>query len=272
MTVDEAIKLVQKRGAGFGNRSSVKYAESLLEPGEAPVAAVVANISTKKDHWPGVVVLTEQRVIAACGLPGIKRTKIFPLTELVKCEETDSLITYKVTFQTKDDGFSLTVDPDTGDALSPYIAHVNGDDDLFDDIKLEVKTGVFSQTMVRSNIRKRRKKEKAYAAMRAERERRDAILQENDERYAADLASANAAAGSTGEEDDAQAVAARLEQELERKRAQGQVSSTDPTAVAARLAAELAEQEAARAALDAEIAATRAALDAEAAEKGNNPL
>lgn len=269
MTVNEALKLVQKRGAGLGNKSSVKYAESLLEPGEVPVAAVVANISTKRDHWPGVVVLTEQHVIAACGLPGIKRTKIFPLTDLVKCEEADSLITYKVTFQTKDDAFSLTIDPDTGDALSPYIAHINGDDDLFDDVKLEVKTGVFSQTLVRSNIRKRRKKEKAYAAMRAERERRDAILQENDERYAADLASANAAAGSTAEAEDAQAVAERLEKQLERKKAHGTVSSTDPTAVAARLAAELAEQEAARAALDAEIAATRAALEDETAGEEN---
>lgn len=264
MTINEALKLVQKRGAGLGNRSTVKYAETLLDPGEEPVAAVMANVVTKRDRWPGVVVLTEQHVIAACGLPGIKRTKIFKVTDLVKCEEADSIITYKVTFQTKDDAFSMTVDPDTGDKLSPYIAHINGDDDLFDDVKVTVKTGVFSQTLVRSNIRKRRKKEKVYAAMRAERERRDAILQENDERYNADLASANASAGAV--EDDAQSVAERLERNLERKKAQGKVSSTDPAAVAARLAAELAEQEAARAALEAEIAATRAALEAEMAD------
>ena len=73
MTVKEALAQTQKKKAGLINKASVNYAETLLLPGEKPEAAAIANIYTRRDKFPGIVVITDQRVIAACGIPGIKR-------------------------------------------------------------------------------------------------------------------------------------------------------------------------------------------------------
>ena len=73
MTVKEALAQTQKKKAGLINKVSVNYAKTLLLPGEKPEAAAIANIYTRRDKFPGIVVITDQRVIAACGIPGIKR-------------------------------------------------------------------------------------------------------------------------------------------------------------------------------------------------------
>lgn len=247
MTVQEAIKHVQGKGAGLVNRASARYAQTLIRADEEVTAAVVANIATRQEQFPGVVVITDQRVIAACGLPGIKRSITLNVEELEQCEETDSVLHYKVTFMTQKTAFYLTVNPDIGAALAPYIAALNGEE--FEDLDLEIKgAGLFNPTFLRSSVKKRRAKAKARAEHVARQRAAEA-------RFDAERAAENAAVAPTAPPEDPQTTADRLQAQLRQAQAAGAVSATDPQAVAARLAAELAEEEAARAALEAEVQA-----------------
>lgn len=65
MTVNEAIAKTQKKRVGLVNKISVRYAQTLLSEDEKPKAAVIANIYTRHDKYPGVVVITNKRIIAA---------------------------------------------------------------------------------------------------------------------------------------------------------------------------------------------------------------
>ncbi len=82
MKIRDAIKAIQGKKAGIINRISADHAETLLMPDEKVKAAVVANIKTKRESYPGIVVITDRRAMAVCGLPGIKRATILPLDEL----------------------------------------------------------------------------------------------------------------------------------------------------------------------------------------------
>lgn len=165
-TVQEAIVATQKKKAGFVNRLSVKYAETLLLPGENVKAAVVANIRTKKDSYPGVVVITDQRVMSVCGLPGIKRSSILPIAELTHCEEQSSVIQYKAVMSTRNEGFSMTVDPDVGDVFTQFVAELNGEE--LEAVKLKVDGHVLNPNMIarrkREKIQKEKYKNKAASA------------------------------------------------------------------------------------------------------------
>lgn len=164
-TVHEAVLAVQKRKPGIINRMSVQYAETLIAADESVRAAVIANIKTKRDSYPGVVVLTDQRIMAVCGLPGAKRKTVLPIDQLEHCEELSTVIQYKATFRTHHDAFSMSIDPDDGEAFSPYIAQVNGED--FEDIKLEVDGSILNPNLLRSRkrnqLRKQREKSRAIA-------------------------------------------------------------------------------------------------------------
>ena len=87
MSINKALQLTQGKGAGFMNQASVRYAQTLLFSDEEICAAVVANVTTKGERFPGVVVLTDQRIIAACGLPGIKRCVALDLEKLETAKE-----------------------------------------------------------------------------------------------------------------------------------------------------------------------------------------
>lgn len=122
MTLDEAIKRTQGKPAGMVNKSSVRYAESVLLPDENVAAAMVANISSQGERFPGLVVLTDQRIMAVCGLPGIKRCISLPVSELDQCKEKSSSICYQAHFQKDNKGFSLTADTDIGNVFSGKLA------------------------------------------------------------------------------------------------------------------------------------------------------
>lgn len=126
MNIDEAIKHTQGKGAGFTLKGTVEYAQSLIKTGEKVAAAVTTTIyPARGGHYPGIVVLTNRRVLAVCGLPGIKREQSFPVKDLLKVEEAESPLTYKVAFRTVDDGFRITLGPTVGKTLSKYIAKLN---------------------------------------------------------------------------------------------------------------------------------------------------
>ena len=154
MTIQEAIRLVQNSNAGLVNRLSVRYAESLLLEGEEPSAAVVANVTTPREHFPGVVVLTDRRVLAVCGLPGIKRTAVCGADWA--CLEEPSAIRYKCTFSDGKTAFSMTIDPDTGERFSRYVALSGGDEHALDAVPEE--GGILNLSVLRSKRRLRQSK------------------------------------------------------------------------------------------------------------------
>lgn len=205
MTVAEAIRQIQKKNASITNRASVNYAQEQIENGEKIGTAVTANIFTPRGHYPGVVVLTDRRVLAVCGMPGIKRLQSFALKDLLRCEEAESPLTYRATFRTRDDSFSITLPPTIGKEFSRYVAKINA---AFDSIHLTVD----------GNIRH-------GATLKQEMRRQSAEIRELIEEEGTDLA----------------AISAQLDQWLTDARAQGEVPATDPLAVAARLAHELQE-------------------------------
>lgn len=122
MTIDDAIKKMQGRSAGVTARATVQYAQEQLIPGERVFAAVTANIHTHTGHFPGVIVLTDKRVMAACGLPGIKRLKSFPLDQIRTCSDRKTPMTYNVSFGTDHDSFHAAFSPRAGENFAPYMA------------------------------------------------------------------------------------------------------------------------------------------------------
>lgn len=237
MTVNEAIQQIQGRKAGFINRFSAQYAQTLILPEEEVLTAVVANISSRGERFPGVVALTDQRVLAVCGLPGIKRSVIYDIDTMEKCVETPSAISYKAIFSTKESAFSMTIDPDLGEKFSRYIAILNGEEEEFDAAYADASSSIFNPTLVRNKIRTRKAKSKERAKRLAEQEAARA-QHEVMEKERIDQMGVGAEGEST------QAVAERLARQLDEAKARGQVDDTDPKAVAARLAAELAAEEA----------------------------
>lgn len=233
MTVNEAIQQIQGRRAGLVNRFSAQYAQSLLLPEEAVCAAVVANVAARGERFPGIVVLTDRRVIAVCGLPGIKRCTIFDLDQLTTCQETPTAIHYKAVFATRDSAFSFTVNPEVGERFSRCIAVLKGEEEAFDAAGASAgSSGIFNPALVRSKIRSRQAREKERSRRAAERAEAQARRQER-----------SAAAAPAAPDEDLREVADRLARRLEDAKAKGHVADTDPQAVAARLAAELAEEE-----------------------------
>lgn len=161
MTIDEAIKRTQKKRIGALSRFSVRYAQSLLLPGEEVIAAVVADIRTKRESFPGVTAITDQRILAACGLPGIRRSISFPLDKLENCEEASTIIQYKATFRTRRDAFAITTGPDAGEAFSAFIAGLN--EDNLDAVKVKITGKVSGPTFLQQKKRNQVYREQAKA-------------------------------------------------------------------------------------------------------------
>ena len=220
MTIREAIRFTEGKDAGIVNRASVQYAETLLLDGEEPSAAVIANITTAREHFPGVVVLTDRRVLAVCGLPGIKRMAACGAGWT--CQENPSAIRHKFTFSDGKSAFSVTLDPDTGERFSRHIAFANGDEHAFDEVPEDSGSGILNPALLRSKRRARQTKAKQAA---------EASPSQHNKVTA------------SAEQTDIKAEAQRLSRQLEEARSKGRVADTDPMAVAARLAAELAEKE-----------------------------
>lgn len=159
MTVNEALLKTQTKGAGLINKASVKYAQSLLLPGEEAEAAAIANIYTHRDKYPGIVVITNQRVIAACGIPGIKRSTCLAIEDLENCEETSMIMQYKVTFRTRKESFAMSVDPDVGANLSPHVAKINGED--LASLKLDARGNILNTEIFKQQRLNQKRKEQA---------------------------------------------------------------------------------------------------------------
>lgn len=205
MTIQEALHKTQGRDAGSVNRSAVTYAETLISPDEIVKAAVIANISTQRGRFPGVVVLTDQRFLAACGLPGIKRSVSLRLDELEKCEETGSFLNYKAVFRTKEDGFSLTIDPEVGERFSRCLAILRGEVEEFDAVNGVEKGGILNPVLKRNMLRKHRTREKEKA-------HRKAKMATVNEHFVAGLKAESAVFDDI--EENVKTVAARLAKEL----------------------------------------------------------
>ena len=199
MTVSEALLQTQGKGAGFLNRRSAQYAQTLLLPDEEPVAAVLANINAKGERFPGVVVLTRGRAIAVCNLPGIRRTIVCALGDPVECTESPTAVCYKAIFSDEKSAFSFTIDPDVGEKFSRCIAVLNGEVEAFDAAGAVNSTGILNPSVIRNRHRARQAKERkrvtrAVAQERAK-ERRQQRIRDADadtkaiaERLAAELA------------------------------------------------------------------------------------
>ena len=233
MTVQEALRSIQGRDAGGVNRASASYAETLIQPEEEIVAAAVANIATPKEHFPGVVVLTDRRVLAACSLPGIKRSVSLPLDGPTQIQENSSFLNYKAAFAAKEGAFTMTVNPEVGERFSRCLAVLRGEAEEFDAVNSADTGGILNPTLMRNMLRRRKAREKDAARRKTAQEAAEKRLS----------AASEADAAGKPEEDPAE-TARRLDQQLRQARAQGTVADTDPQAVAARLAKELAmEQE-----------------------------
>lgn len=208
MNIDEAIKKVQGKSAGVTLRGSVRYAQSLLEKGENVKAAVTSTIySARQGHYPGIVALTDRRVLAVCGLPGIHRVQSFPIGELLKVEESESPLTYKAVFRIKKDAFSISLGPTVGKAFTKYVADLNAD---FDSVHVSADGNARHPVTFRTDLRHLAKEE------------REAVK---------------------GAPTDLASISAKLEEWLSEEREKRDVSAQDPLSVAVRLARQLQEDE-----------------------------
>lgn len=219
MILDEILLRTQGKRAGIVNQASLRYAQALLLPEEVPVAAVIANLTAGAERFPGAVIVTDRRVLAACGLPGIKRH--VSCGPSWRCQEDPSAIRYKFTFSDGKHAFSMTVDPDTGERFARCMAAVRGEADAFDAAGAGLDSGILNPALLRS-------KRRIQAARKTRRAAEAAKVPQGD-----------SAAAKSG----AQETAQRLARQLEAAKAAGPVDDRDPRAVAARLAAELAEQD-----------------------------
>lgn len=122
MTIDEAIKEIQGKSVGITGRGTVKHAQELLEEEEKVFAAATANIQSHRGKYPGIIVFTDQRMLAVGGLPGIKRSISLPLKGLMSCKSRKSPLSYTVSVTTSTDGFSAMLSPQAGEKFAPYIS------------------------------------------------------------------------------------------------------------------------------------------------------
>ena len=232
MTVQEALRETQGRDAGAVNRASVSYAETLIQLDEHILAAVICNAATPREHFPGIAVLTDRRILAVCGLPGIKRCVSLLMDEWERCDEISSFLNYKAVFRTKETAVSFTVNPEVCERFSRCLAVLRGEAEEFDAVNGAEKDGILNPTLMRNMMRKRRARKKEAA-------RRKAELAAIQERFSA---GAKDPGDIAGEEADPKTVARRLNRQLAQAERQGVVADTDPRAVAARLARELVNE------------------------------
>jgi hypothetical protein len=122
MTIDEAVREIQGKSAGITGRASVSYAREQMEEGEKIFAAASANIQSRHGNFPGVIVFTDRRLLAAGALPGIRRAISLPLTKLKTCKSRKSPLSYTVSLKTGTDGFSAVLSPRAGESFAPYIS------------------------------------------------------------------------------------------------------------------------------------------------------
>lgn len=227
-TVKEAVFDLQGQNAGMMNRMSVQYAQLLLEAEEQVLSAVIANITTAAEHFPGVVVLTDRRIFAVCGLPGIRRSISCRLKGL-QCEEKPNAVRDKMLFSQGKNAFSLTVDPENGEKFARALAVCRGEEEIFDSVQVR-DSHLLNPSVMRNKERARLAKQKA-AARRAQSEEIPEIVSEK------------AASTEAGNAESTEDTALRLSRQLEHAREKKQIDETDPLAVAARLAKELAAGE-----------------------------
>lgn len=218
----------QGKDVGAVNRISGRYADKLIAPGEIIFAAVAANIATEQERFPGIVVLTNLRAIAVCGLPGIKRSISFPFGELEKYEEVPSAIRYKITFFSLKNVFSMSVDPDTGERFARTIAVLNGMADAFDAAGTNVDSSIINPVLIRNKLRARHSKAKKLENIRSHQEFATSVHSQSHTLEQ--------------EEADIQIIAQHLAQQLAEAKSKGPVDDKAPKAVAARLTAELAAE------------------------------
>ena len=121
MSIDEAVREIQGKSAGITGRATVQYAQELLSQGEKVFAAAFANIRSHHGNYPGIIVFTDQRLFAASGLPGIRRSISLPLKELRECRDLRSPLSYNVSLATGKDSFSALLSPQAGKNFAPYI-------------------------------------------------------------------------------------------------------------------------------------------------------
>ena len=122
MTINEAIKAIQGKSAGLTGRATVNYAQDQLYREEKVFAASSANIRSHHGNYPGIIVFTDQRLFAASGMPGIRRTISLPLKDLRQCRDLKSPLSYNVSLATKLDRFSAVLSPQAGKNFAPYFS------------------------------------------------------------------------------------------------------------------------------------------------------
>ena len=185
----------------MASRASLRYAETLVSAEDPVLAAMTAGITTKTEHFPGIVVLTRRCIMAVCGLPGIKRAVVLELERLNCRSETSSVFSYKATFRTQEDGFSLTVNPETGERFSRQLAVLRGEAEEFDAVVGMEKSRFLSPLLERNILRHRRTRQKENVRRKAARE---TLAAQFDEQL-------------RETENEPKAVAARLEEEWKQK-------------------------------------------------------
>ena len=122
MTINEAIKEIQGKPAGITGRATVNYAQDQLSEKEKVFAAAPANIRSHHGNYPGIIVFTDQRLFAASGIPGIRRTISLPLKGLRECGDLKSPLSYTVSLATSTDRFSAMLSPQAGKNFAPYFS------------------------------------------------------------------------------------------------------------------------------------------------------
>ena len=122
MTINEAIMEIQGKSAGITGQAAVRYAQEQLFEGEKVFAAASANIRSSHGNYPGIIVFTDQRLFAAGGLPGMRRSISLPLKELRLCKDMGSPLSYTVSVSSKTDSFNAILSPRAGKNFSQYIS------------------------------------------------------------------------------------------------------------------------------------------------------
>ena len=100
MTVNEAIRQIQGKGPGLTERASVKFAQAQIREEEKVFAAAPVSIRSRHGNFPAVIVFTDKRLLAAGGLPGIRRAISLPLAGLLSCRSRKSPLSCNVTAKT----------------------------------------------------------------------------------------------------------------------------------------------------------------------------
>lgn len=124
MSIIQLLKQTHGHGLFLTHRGSIKYAEQIIKRDENILIATAVNITTLKEKFPAILLLTNQRMIIVHKFLNIKRVLVYPYEKIDKITDNPSLVQHLVSFTIGRFHFDASLSPKVGTKFIPYLSKI----------------------------------------------------------------------------------------------------------------------------------------------------